>query len=88
MSAETSKAGHGGTYQPDPTWAPDQDLSPRPVPEADADGNEWRITGDGRHVGTHNGDTYCLEWLPVHADRQPDFGPREGLEPEREAEAG
>ncbi len=56
------------------------------MPELDADGHPWQITADGRHVGTNNGGEYCLEWLPVRRERQPDFGPQEGLERGRDAE--
>jgi hypothetical protein len=53
----------GATYTPDTPWIP-QDTTPQPVPELDADGRPWQVTGDGRHVGTCHGETYCLEWLP------------------------
>ena len=53
----------GEMYTPD-TWRR-QDTTPRPVPELDSDGNPWQITREGLHCGTHNGDSYCLEWLPT-----------------------
>ena len=61
---DTRPGRDGETYVPD-TTNPRQDPSPRPVPELDASGQPWRITADGRHVGAHNGEDYCLEWLPV-----------------------
>ena len=57
------------TYTPSTPWR-NQDPSPRPVPAADSDGNPWQVTGDGRHVGTHNGMAYCLEWLPADEGRR------------------
>ena len=41
------------------------------MPELDSSGQPWRITADGRHIGTHNGGDYCLEWLPVPERREP-----------------
>src|SRR6266704_2423024 len=67
---DTRPGRDGETYIPDTTNAR-QDPSPRPVPERDSSGQPWRITADGRHIGTHNGDDYCLEWLPIPERREP-----------------
>jgi len=76
--AEVRPAREGEMFTPDTPWRR-QDTTPRAVPELDADGKPWQITGDGRHVGTHNGTPYCLEWLPVPFESAIRFGPEEGL---------
>jgi len=54
----------GEMFTPDTPWLR-QDTTPRPVPVLDADGNPWQITAEGLQPGTHEGNSYCLEWLPV-----------------------
>lgn len=71
---------NGETYTPDTPWL-DQDTTPRPIPEFDSDGNPWRISAEGLHIGTHNGESYCLEWLPVYRRPAGRCGQKEGLEP-------
>jgi hypothetical protein len=61
---ETRPGRAGETYIPNTPWRR-QDNSPHPVPELDSSGQPWRITGRGLHVGSHNGEDYCLEWLPT-----------------------
>jgi len=67
----------GEMFTPDTPWLR-QDTTPRPVPDLDADGNPWQITAEGLHVGTHEGDGYCLEWLPVPHRPLGGFGRTEG----------
>ncbi len=70
-----------GYYVPDTPWI-NQDRTPRPVPELDSDGHPWQVTADGRHVGTHYGESYCLEWLPDYPELRSAWSPTEGLDPQ------
>jgi hypothetical protein len=74
----------GELYTPNTPWLR-QDDTPRQVPEHDADGGPWRITGQGRHVGSHNGEDYCLEWLPVVPSTDPAPVPSPEAPPAAEA---
>lgn len=78
---ETRSGRAGETYIPNTPWRR-QDNSPHPVPELDADGGPWRITGQGRHVGSHNGEDYCLEWLPTELLLEPKADPASVPTPE------